>query len=102
MRKVHDRGGWPSDEPIERTEHQIEDWERTTDALVYTLNRKGLINVDQLRMAIEALPRDEYERYSYYERWAAALESLLVEKHILTRKEIDLRAAWLADRWGGP
>jgi len=32
-RAVHDRGGWPTSEPIDRTEHEHEDWELLTDAL---------------------------------------------------------------------
>ena len=32
-RGVHDRGGLPTDEPIDRSEHTLEDWEILTDAL---------------------------------------------------------------------
>jgi hypothetical protein len=37
---------------------------------------------------------------SYYERWAAAAELLVVEKGLLTKEEIDARAAELERRWG--
>ena len=33
MPKVHDRGGWPTEEPIERSERELADWERRVDAL---------------------------------------------------------------------
>jgi len=34
QRAVHDRGGWPSETPIDRSEHELADWELLTDALV--------------------------------------------------------------------
>ena len=45
---------------------------------------------------------ENYRDLSYYERWAAATERLLVEKCILTDREIDERAAEIERRWGGP
>jgi hypothetical protein len=36
---------------------------------------------------------------SYYERWIAATEMLLVEKGILTRDEINERSAEIERRW---
>jgi hypothetical protein len=67
-RSVHDRGGVPTDEPIDRSEHALEDWEVLTDALVGVLARRGLMNVDELRRGIEGMPRDGYVQASYYER----------------------------------
>ena len=89
MPRVHDRGGWPTDEPIDRTEHQHSDWEARMDALHQVLGRKGLRSTDEMRRAIESLEPDFYESLSYYERWTAALEILMVEKGILTTDEID-------------
>ncbi|HET9614663.1 MAG TPA: hypothetical protein VFP22_07610, partial [Candidatus Limnocylindrales bacterium] len=60
-RAVHDRGGWATDAPIDRTEHELADWELLTDALVGVLGRSGLMNVDELRRGIESMPPDEYE-----------------------------------------
>ncbi len=37
---------------------------------------------------------------SYYERWIAATEMILVEKGILTREEIETRARKLRESWG--
>ncbi|MCH7861695.1 MAG: nitrile hydratase subunit beta, partial [Proteobacteria bacterium] len=36
-----------------------------------------------------------YESLSYYERWTAALEILMVEKDVLTSEEIDRKMAQL-------
>ena len=93
MPRVHDRGSWPTDEPIDREEHQHSDWELRVDALHQVLGRKGLRSTDEMRRAIESLPPEEYESISYYERWTAALEILLVEKGILTASEIDQKMA---------
>ncbi len=61
-RGVHDRGGVPSDAPIDRREHELADWELLADALVGALGRAGLMNVDELRRGIESMPPQEYER----------------------------------------
>ena len=90
---VHDRGTWPSDAPIDRSEHELADWELLTDALVHALGSEGLLNVDELRRGIESMPPDEYERASYYERWLFAVETILVEKGVLAPGELDLRFA---------
>jgi nitrile hydratase len=96
MSRVHDRGGWPTDEPIDQSEHLLMDWERRMDALHSVLGAKGLRSVDEMRRAIESLEPTVYEATSYYEKWTAALEILLLEKGILTGEEIDRRAAELA------
>lgn len=88
---AHDRGGWPTEEAIEREEHILADWERRVDALHNVLSEKGLRRTDEMRRAIESLPAEEYESRSYYERWTAALEILLLEKGVLTAAEIDAR-----------
>ena len=46
---------------------------------------------------IESLPPAQYETLSYYEKWTAALEILLIEKGILTAAEIDARMAELRE-----
>ncbi|MEW6300051.1 MAG: hypothetical protein AB1671_20345 [Thermodesulfobacteriota bacterium] len=87
MPRVHDRGGWPEAGPIEKTDHDLAMWEKRTDALLVLLAspEKRVIRVDELRRAIESLPPEQYETLSYYERWITAIETLLVEKGILTR-----------------
>jgi hypothetical protein len=92
-RAVHDRGGWPTDEPIDRTEHELADWELLADALVGALSRKGLMNVDQLRRGIESMPPAAYERASYYERWLFSMETILGERGVLAPGELDARVA---------
>jgi Nitrile hydratase beta subunit len=90
-RAVHDRGGWPTDARIDRSEHELADWELLADALVGTLVRGGVMNVDELRRGIESMPPVEYERASYYERWLYSVETALTEKGILAPGELDQR-----------
>ena len=92
-RAVHDRGAWPSDTRIDRSEHELADWELLTDALVDVLGDEGLMNVDEMRRGIESMPPDRYEQASYYERWLFAAETILVEKGVLAPGELDARLA---------
>jgi hypothetical protein len=100
MSGVHDMGGQPTDEPINQEGHTLTDWERRTHALVGVLREKRLINTDELRRGIEAIPAEDYESLSYYERWSASVERLMVEKGVLRATEIDEKAAALEERWG--
>jgi hypothetical protein len=88
---AHDRGGWPSDAPIDRSEHELADWELLTDALVGALARRGVLNVDELRRGIEGMPPEEYERASYCERWLCSVETILTAKGVLAPGELDAR-----------
>lgn len=90
---MHDRGGWPTDAPIDRTEHDLADWEILMDAIENALEDRGVMNTDQMRRGIESMPPDEYERASYYERWLFSTEANLVEQGILAPGEIDERVA---------
>ncbi len=99
MGRVHDMGGEPGG-PIDRSQHEVEDWERLADAINGALGAKGLQSTDELRRSIESL--EEYRELSYYERWVAATEKLLIEKDVLSSDEIDERAAEIERRWDGP
>jgi nitrile hydratase subunit beta len=99
MARTHDMGGRPTAAPIETAEHTLADWEILADALNIALGARGIRTTDESRRAIEDLPPAEYLESSYYERWAKSVETLLVEKGILTRAEIDARTAELELTW---
>ena len=88
-RPVHDRGGRPAGEPIDRSEHVLADWELLADALQQSLLRNGAMTVDEFRRGIESMPPEEYESARYYERWVYSLERILVEKGVIAPGEID-------------
>jgi nitrile hydratase subunit beta len=90
-RAVHDLGGRATATPIDRSEHELADWELLADALVGALGENGLMNVDELRRGIESMPPAGYEAASYYERWLYAMETILAEKGVLADGELDRR-----------
>jgi nitrile hydratase len=59
------------------------DWEARVYALATMLRRRGVINGDELRDAIERLPPQQYLAASYWERWLGALELLVSEKGLI-------------------
>ena len=97
MGGVHDIGGSPGG-PIDKGQHEVEDWERLADAINSALGKKGIQSTDELRRAIESL--ENYRDLSYYERWVAATEKLLVEKGVLAAGELDERTAEIERRPG--
>jgi Nitrile hydratase beta subunit len=96
---IHDLGGSPGVGPIDKSQHETEDWERLADAVTVALDKRGIKTTDEHRRAIESLDPERYRKLGYYERWIAATELLLVEKGFLTREEIDQKAAELEEKW---
>jgi nitrile hydratase beta subunit len=91
MNGVHDMGGMDGFGPIvpEQNEPVFHaDWERRIYALIGVANRAAQVNIDEFRHAIERMPPARYLASSYYERWLAAVETLLVERGVLTREEL--------------
>jgi hypothetical protein len=98
----HDIGGLPGAGPIDRADHDLADWEILADAINQALGAKGIRRTDELRRAREEMDSDAYRTLSYYERWIASMETILVEKKILTREEIDRKLAEFEQKWGEP
>ena len=97
MNGIHDLGGMDGFGPVvpERDEPVFhEGWERHVFAT--TLATMGPVyNLDEFRHAIERMGNLHYLEGSYYEHWLASLETLLTEKGILDRAELDARVAQL-------
>jgi hypothetical protein len=89
----HDVGGQIAG-PIDLSEHENAHWEWQIDAMVRLALMKGLISdFAELRDGIERLSPDDYERLTYYERWAKSLAYTLVSKNIFTEQEIGEKVA---------
>ncbi|MFQ6017251.1 MAG: hypothetical protein ACE5KF_03580 [Kiloniellaceae bacterium] len=99
MNGIHDLGGMDGLGPIDYEENEPvfhADWERRAFALTLAMGYYGAWNLDTSRHARERMPPADYLRASYYERWLHGLETLLAEKGLLTREELDARIAELA------
>ncbi len=99
MRRPNDVGGLPAG-PIGPRSHGPEPWERLLTALVSTVGPvKAKINcVDEFRRAREDLEPDFYNSLTYFELWTQGFINLMEEKGVLTRAEVELRAAEIKDR----
>ena len=91
MKYPHDMGGepglgaidWEVDEPIFHGE-----WEKRALALTVGMGFAGKWNLDISRHSRERLPFDFYRSSSYYQIWLAALQSLMIERGLVTAEEI--------------
>jgi nitrile hydratase len=83
---AHDLGGQAGHGAIAREADGApfhHEWELRVFALNRTLLAARVYNLDEFRYAQERLPRETYQRASYYERWLLAIERLLHEKRVL-------------------
>jgi nitrile hydratase beta subunit len=67
-------------------------WEVRVNSLYAFAVRRGLINMDEYRHAIERMEPRHYITASYYERSLTGLATLLVDKGIISREELEQRA----------
>jgi hypothetical protein len=99
MRRPNDVGGLPAG-PIGPRGHEPEPWELLITALVSTVGpRKANMHcIDEFRRAREDLEPDFYRSLSYFELWTHGFINLMEEKGVLTRVEIETRAAEIRQR----
>jgi nitrile hydratase subunit beta len=85
MARVHDMGGQDGFGPVpagEDGQYFHADWEARVYALNAVLSRRGVLEGDAMRDAIERIPPGQYLAASYYERWLLAMEDLLAQRGI--------------------
>jgi hypothetical protein len=87
-------GGEPAG-PVDRAEHDKQEWEKRVDALKVVLGAPGrdLVSTDEMRRAIEDLGPEAYDRMCYYERWIHAVTEILLEKRVVGVSELGERMA---------
>ncbi len=94
----HDIGGQMAG-PIDLSEHDIAHWEWQIDAMVRLAHAKGLISdFAELRDGIEQLSADDYDRLSYYERWAKSLAYTLVSRGVISEQGLNEKVAEIRAR----
>lgn len=64
------------------------DWHPRAMAITVATGPLGQWNLDMSRHARERLAPKDYTRFSYYEKWIAALADLLVEKGLVSVEEL--------------
>ena len=85
---AHDVGGADlAAVPLDLSERSYELWEREVHALLVCLVSAGHMTVDEMRRGIEHLPADTYNSWGYYEKWAASIAVILVERGIFNQAE---------------
>ena len=102
QRGHHDIGGLPGAGSIDKSQHELADWEILADAVNQALGARGIKRTDELRRAREQMDSDDYREMNYYERWIASMETILIEKGILKKDEIDKKVVEFEKNWGEP
>jgi nitrile hydratase beta subunit len=92
MDGLHDLGGKQGFGPVRHTPdapafHAA--WEKRANALYSLAVRRGVFNMDEYRHAIERMEPRHYLSAGYYERTLTSLATLLVEKGLCTRDELE-------------
>jgi len=93
MQRQHDLGG-KTVGPVETDTPPTAPWAKLITATVGALRQRDLMCVDEMRRALEDLPKEQYDQ-GYFERWSEALCDLLEEKGLLTHDEVEDRMAAL-------
>ena len=94
MKQCHDLGGMHGFGPIlpnrecEEPVFQAE-WEARVFALTVAVEYLDKWNLDESRYAIEDQHPADYLKNSYYENWLIGLERLMIEKDLITDKELE-------------
>ena len=99
MNGAHDLGGMHGLGPIDPEKEEPvfhAEWERRCFAITLAAGFLGQWNIDMSRFARERMHPADYLRTSYYEHWLHGLQTLLVEKGLLTEEEIAARMLELA------
>ena len=101
MNGVHDMGGMTCYGPVTPEEQEPvfhAAWEKRVFAMTM-LGMGQLDTLDAFRHAVERMDPAHYLSSTYYEHWLAALETLAVEKGLLTPEEL---ASGVAQETGRP
>jgi hypothetical protein len=96
--RPHDLGGQPAGQ-IDQAGHQAEPWQNLVTALMYFLrDHCHLVKTDEMRRAIEDMKPEDYRRLGYFDKWAVGISTLVVEKGLMSRDEIERRVGDISAR----
>ncbi len=101
--RPHDLGGQPAGR-VDPGDHGLEPWHKLVTGLLNALRDRPagrLVQVDEMRRAIEDMPPADYRNLAYFEKWAVGVSTLMIEKGLVTRAELDRRMSDIRARLGG-
>ncbi len=87
--------------PVDTLDHGMKFWERQANGLRSVMQRNKLIRTDELRRAAEDLG-DQYAKLAYFERTTSALRTILLEKGLITERELEAKMAEVRARFDVP
>jgi len=90
MDGAHDLGGMHGFGAVDRSQKQnfAEPWEQKVFGLTLACGFQGKWNLDQSRFAREQMDPAHYLGSSYYQHWLHGLESLLLDKELVSAEEL--------------
>ena len=98
-RGYHDIGGLPAG-PVEQAMTETRPWEKLSVVLGNALGIKGakLIRTDEVRRTREEIGVELYNELGYFERGTASLATLLIEKGLIDKQQLEQRMTEIAKR----
>lgn len=94
MNGIHDIGGMEGLGEIRQVENEprfYEDWERTAFAILLGMAAQGYWNLDEFRHGFERMNPVHHFTAGYYAKWLSSSSTLLVEKGVIDKDELDQR-----------
>ena len=91
MKPPHDMGGNPAQPiiPDKPDDPKFEEtWHRRVLGITIAVGAMGAWSIDASRYARESLPRSDYNKFSYYEKWLGGLINLLFQQGLINKNEI--------------
>ncbi len=95
---VNDFGGLPA-EPMVIEEHELAPWEKRCHATLECLNWREAMSMEEKRRAIEDLGQTIYAGFTYYQKWALAVATRLMDKELITQDELANKTAEVRARF---
>ncbi|KAA6418792.1 MAG: nitrile hydratase subunit alpha [Trebouxia sp. A1-2] len=74
---------------IEKSGKPVKYWEYQVHALSSLLVGGGKVRPGEMRRAIEFMPVTAFSTKSYYEKWASAIATTMIERGTITQPELD-------------
>jgi len=96
MNGAHDLGGSHGHGPINPDPNEplfSQEWERRCFAVTLAMGFTGQWNIDQARFARETMRPGKYLETTYYEHWLHGLESLLLDRKLISQSELKSKKA---------